>query len=105
MVYLHRIQALAPNRSGMTLPTVTGSNTQRKPGAIKMKTILSLVATCALSAFAQPVTTQVSDTVYNQDGSLFNGSLTVSLTSGSVASGGVSVIRSLPRKTIDRESG
>ena len=66
-----------------------------------MKTLLLILATCAIAAFAQPATTQITDTVYNQDSGLpFNGSLTVSLTSGSMVSGTYTVLRSLPRKTI-----
>ncbi|HXI40722.1 MAG TPA: hypothetical protein VNH83_12115, partial [Bryobacteraceae bacterium] len=65
-----------------------------------MKALLALLVTCAICA-AQPATTQITDTVYNQDSGLpFSGSLTVSLTSGSIVSGTYTVLRSLPRKTI-----
>lgn len=65
-----------------------------------MRLTLLLVLYSGAILRAQPATTQISDVVYNQDATKFNGTLTVSLASGSAASGGTKILRSVSRETI-----
>lgn len=55
-----------------------------------MKLFSLLLLTAA--AFAQPATTQVQDTLYDQTGALYHGPLTITLSAQSGASGGYSVL-------------
>ncbi len=56
---------------------------------LRLRRLLSFFLLCAMTlvpcAFAQSTLTQIQDTVYNQDGSLFNGTLVVTWTGSSIA--------------------